>query len=80
MGDTLNKIATEISDETNEFRLWEKYQAIVLLSRKKLGSNIIFVGNKNNTNNALSSLIKTTNQWMNYTEKVIEMVIFIIQK
>ena len=74
MGDTLNKIATEISDETNEFRLWDKAQAIVLLSRTKLGSNIIFVGNKNNTINALSSLIKTTNQWMNYMEKVIEMV------
>ena len=44
MGDTLHNIVTEISLENNEFRLWDKAQAIVLLSRKRLGSDIIFVG------------------------------------
>ena len=43
-----------------------KAQEIVLLSRTRLGSNIIFVGNKKDTVNDLSSLIRTTNQWMNY--------------
>ena len=37
MGDTLNKIVTEISTEDNEYRLWDKAQAIVLLSRTRLG-------------------------------------------
>jgi len=73
MGDTLHKIVTEVSTEGNDFRLWDKAQAIVLLSSTRLGSNIIFVGNKNDTVNALSSLIRTTNQWMNYMENIIEM-------
>lgn len=46
MGDTLHKIVTEISNEQNELKLWDKAQAIVLLSRTSLGSNIIFVGDK----------------------------------
>ena len=73
MGDTLHKIVTETFTEGNEFRLWYKAQAIVLLSRTRVGSNIFFVGNKRDTINALSSLIKTANQWMNYMENVLEM-------
>ena len=66
MGDTLHKIVTEISLEQTEFRLWDKAQAIVLLSRTRFGSDIIFVGNKRDTMKALCSLIKKPNQWMNY--------------
>ena len=72
MGDTLHKIVTEISSEENDFRLWDKAQAVVLLSRTKLGSDIIFVGNKMETINALASLIQTSNQWMNYMENILE--------
>ena len=73
MGDTLHKIVTEVSTEGNDFRIWDKAQAIVLLRRTRLGSNIIFVGDKSDTVNALSSLIRTTNQWMNYMENIIQM-------
>ena len=73
MGDTLHKIVTEISSEGNDFRLWDKAQAVVLLSRTKLGSDIFFVGDKMETINALSSLIRTSNQWMNYMENILEM-------
>ena len=72
MGDTLPKIVTEISYEGNDFRLWDKAQAVVLLSRTKLGSDIIFVGDKTETIKALSSLIRTSNQWMNYMENILE--------
>ena len=72
MGDTLHKIVTEVSNRSNDFRLWDKAQAIVLLSRTRLGSNIIFVGDKMDTVDALSTLIRTTNQWMNYMEKKIQ--------
>ena len=54
MGNTLNIVVTEVSNVNNYFRLWDKSQAIVLLSRTSLGSNIIFVGNKQNTIDALS--------------------------
>ena len=73
MGDTLHKIATEISTEGNDFRLWDKSQSIVMLSRTRVGSNIIFVGNNNDNLNSLSSMIKPTNQWMKYTEKILDM-------
>ena len=73
MGDTLNKVVTQVSMDDCQYMLWDKAQAIVLLSRTKVGSNIIFVGNSNDTVRALASLIKNTNQWMNYMEKILEM-------
>ena len=45
----------------------------MLLSRTKLGSDIIVFGDKMETINALSSLIRTSNQWMNYMENILEM-------
>ncbi len=73
MGDTLNKVVTQVSMEDCQYMLWDKGQAIVLLSRTKLGSNIIFVGNRHDTVKALASLIRNTNQWMNYMEQILEM-------
>ena len=58
MGDTLNSLVTEISNQNDDFRLWDKAQAIVLLSRTRIGSDIIFVGDKTQTINALYVLIK----------------------
>ena len=72
MGDTLHKIVTEISTEGNEFRLWDKAQEIVLLIRTRFGSDIIFVGNKRDTIKELCSLIKMTNQWMNYMQNILD--------
>ena len=46
MGDTLHKIVTSVSTQDGEYQLWDKAQAIVLLSRTKFGKNIIFVGDK----------------------------------
>ena len=63
---TLHKIVTEISLDNNEFRLWDKDQEVVLLSRTKHGSDIIFVGNKKDTIRSLVSIIQSSNQWINY--------------
>ena len=71
MGDTLNKIVTEISP--NSHQLWDKGQAVVLLSRTKLAEDIIFVGDKRDTVKALSLLIQIPNQWMNYMDNVMEL-------
>ena len=49
MGDTLHMIVTTVSNQDCEYQLWDKAQEIVLLSRTNLGSNIIFVGDKNDT-------------------------------
>ena len=73
MGDTLIKVAIEISD-MGVYKLWDKAQVIVALSRTRIGKNTIFVGNKENTVNALVTLIQQRNQWTDYMEKVLELV------
>ena len=42
MGETLHKVAVEISDDG----LWDKAQVVVACSRTKFGKNTIFVGEK----------------------------------
>ena len=39
MGNTENKVATEISDTISTFKLWDKSQVIVVISRTKVGKN-----------------------------------------
>ena len=74
MGDTLCSLSIEISESNSEFKLWDKAQAIVLLSRTRLGKELIFVGDMKSTINALVSLIKATIQWTNYMEKVLNLL------
>ena len=57
MGDTLHSVATEISMKNNQFKLWDKGQAVVLMSRTNFGKDLIFVGDKNDTIKALVNLI-----------------------
>ena len=61
MGDTLTKVATEISHDNNSFRLWDKAQVIVACSQTKLGKNTIFVGDKRSIIQALTYLIQRKN-------------------
>ena len=66
MCDTLKKVATEIPDKNESFKLWDKLQVIVAYSKTKLGKNTIFVGDKQATISALTSLIQQKNQWKVY--------------
>ena len=74
MGDTLSRVAIEISRNDSSFRLWDCAQAIVTLSRTKLGKNLIFVGSKNETINALVELIQMKSQWTDYMEEVLSLI------
>ena len=56
MGDTLSSMATEISCNNSNFKMWDKGQMIVILSQTRLAKDTIFVGNKNDTLNALKLL------------------------
>ena len=60
MGDTLNKVAMQLTGTM--FELWDKAQIIVALTRTKLGKNIIFVGDKNETINSIIKLVQTRSQ------------------
>ena len=74
MGDTLHKVATEVSLEHSHYMLWDKAQVIVLLSRTRTGKDLIFVGNKIATIKALCNLVKGTSQWADYMENVLHII------
>ena len=74
MVDTLQKIAMEVSDQKDSFKLWDKAQVIVGCSRTKTGKDTIFVGDKRSTINALVSLIQQKNQWVDYMENVLNLI------
>ena len=48
MGDTLSRVPIEISRNDSSFKLWDCTQAIVTLSRTKLGKNLIFLDLRKN--------------------------------
>ena len=74
MGDTLIKVAMQISDTDESFKIWDKAQVIVACSRTRIGENTIFVGDKTSTINTLTSLIQQRNQWTDYMEMVLNLV------
>ena len=71
MGDTLSYMATEISRVNGNFKMWDKGQMIVILSRTKYASNTIFVGDKNDTLRALKDLLTRKTQWTDFMEEVL---------
>ena len=71
MGDTLSNMATEISRINANFKIWDKGQMIVILSRTKYASNTIFVGDKNDTLTALKDLLTRKTQWTDFMEEIL---------
>ena len=57
MGDTLNKVAMQVTDARLE--LWDKVQTIFALTRFKLGNNVILVGYVEEIINAIVRLVQT---------------------
>ena len=74
MGDTLPSLATSLSTTDSNYSMWDKGQLLVILSRTKLAKDTIFVGNKENTLDALVSLLKTRTQWTQYMEEILKIV------
>ena len=72
MGDTLNKVAMQLTGSM--FELWDKGQIIVAMTRTKLGKNVIFVGDKQETINAIIKLVQTRTQWTDYMENILSLV------
>eukprot|EP00957_Ditylum_brightwellii_P008690 659806-Ditylum_brightwellii.AAC.1 len=69
MGDTLPKVAVEISARNNLFKIWDEGQLVVLLSRTKFTKDTIVVGDKEDTLLALRQLLARQMQWSDYSEK-----------
>jgi hypothetical protein len=54
-----------------DYVLWEKAQAVVLLSRTCLALNLIFVGDKKDNLAALVAVIQITLQYAEYMENIL---------
>ena len=74
MGDTLVTMATEVSLNNSNFRMWDKGQMIVILSRTKRARDSIFIGDKNDTLKALKFLLTSKTQWTDYMEEVLSII------
>lgn len=74
MGDTLSNMATEISRVNANFKMWDKGQMIVILSRTKYASKTIFVGDKNDTLKALKDLLTRKTQWTDFMEEILRLI------
>ena len=73
-GDTLHKLATQVCSENNGFKLWDKAQVVVLLSRTRSAKDMIFVGGIDSTINCLVKMMCTKTQNSEYMEKVIALL------
>ena len=73
-GETLSRVALKVDLESSKFNLWDKAQVIVALSRTNYARDLIFVGEKNSTLDALVKLIQKTSQWSDYMEAILKLV------
>ena len=74
MGDTLPSVAAEISLLNSDFKLWDKGQMIVVISRTKEGKNTIFVGSKEDIIAALKSLLTRKTQWTDLEREILDII------
>ena len=70
-------MAIEISQSNTNFKMLGKGQIIVILSLTKKAKDTIFVGDKNDTLNALMILLTRNTQWTDYTEEGILIITII---
>ena len=68
IGETLPKIATQISTSNPKYTLWEREQLLVIFSRVSNLSDILFVGNKCNTYRAIYQLLHMSDPVSKYID------------
>ena len=61
-------MATGISQNNENFKMWDKVQMVVLLIFTKHSRDTISVGEKNDTLAVLSTLLTRKTQWTHYME------------
>jgi len=66
MGDTINRIATRISNVDDNYALWEKAQLLVVISRIRSLDNLTFVGPWNENMNGIRCLLNKQNLISDY--------------
>jgi predicted GIY-YIG superfamily endonuclease len=71
IGHTVLKLATELGAENN---LWERAMVVVLISRVKKASDLIFVGDKKANIDALIEGLQARNQYDDYMENIVRVL------
>ena len=72
MGATFGAQCSKVdSDPAGLFSLWERAQAIVLLSRTKLGRDMFFVGSPEETAKAIVTVLRQTSQYFEYMRHIL---------
>ena len=68
MGQNLPSLVTKVtsSDADTRYNLWEREQVVVLLSRTHYAKDVIFVGSKRETVDALAAVLKQRSQYSEY--------------
>jgi hypothetical protein len=62
-GDNVSLLATELSRSKKEYRLWQREQFAVLISRVHHCKDIIFVGNITDTKECIEYIMSRTSKW-----------------
>ena len=72
LGETCPQIATQISSQQRKYRLWERDQLLVLISRVKNLDSIIFVTHdRNDTIIGIRKLLQNTPQWLHHIKNIL---------
>ena len=62
-GDTVPLCATQISESNRQYRLWQREQLTVLISRARQCADMIFVGPEMETRHAIINILARTSKW-----------------
>jgi predicted GIY-YIG superfamily endonuclease len=74
IGLTIGKLATELSFQRKGYNLWERGQLVVLMSRTRRLSDIIFVGDKTENLECLRQAMNLRSQFDDYMEQILSVV------
>ena len=71
LGDTFPKIVTKISVTESNYKIWEKEQLLVLLSRVSKLEDLTFVGSAEELQTTLTTIIQKQSCWNNFINNLL---------
>jgi predicted GIY-YIG superfamily endonuclease len=74
MGSFLDHLVTKLSPTDPLYRLWEKEQAVVMLSRTERARDIIFVGRPREIIDVILQVIQIRSQYSEYMNHIIDVL------
>jgi predicted GIY-YIG superfamily endonuclease len=74
MGSDLNHMVTKLSFTDPMYRMWQKEQAVVILSRTHRASDMIFVGDPKDTIDEILRVIQIQSQYCEYMNHIVEVL------